>query len=107
MVPFGTMPVQRRPRIPDQLTRDIDQLRGREPYESFVRNALDWYVQIMGTVAGKGRMRAATGPEILMHLIANDFWNADQEQFKADVDEALRMWGEKLDEFAVDQEFDE
>lgn len=101
------MSVQRRPRIPDDQARDIDQLRGREPFESFVRNALDEYIQINSVVAGPGRIRWATGPEKLRNHISSDFWNANGKQFKADADEALRMWSDTLDEFAREDEFNE
>lgn len=101
------MNTQRRPRIPDNLADDVDQLRGREPFESFIREAVAWYVHINSRVAGKGSVRWATGGEKLYNLIASDFWNGDEKQFMADVDEALALWAAELDRQAVEDEHDD
>lgn len=98
------MSVQRRPRITDELAVDIDRVRGRVPFEAWVRDALAEYVAIFGEPQTGGRKHMTYGGALLAELACGDLFQLDLKAFDAAVAEARAYVTAELDRQAVEDE---
>lgn len=101
------MSVQRRPRISDELAADIDAARGREPFESYVRNAIAEYLHFFHK-PHSGLRDTMTYEGALLALIAcSDVFQLDLKAFDVAVAEARAYVVAELDRQAVEDEHDD
>lgn len=106
-VPYGTMSVQRRPRIPDDLAAHIDRVRGHVPFETWVRFALGEYIETFCD-AQQGRGRSMSyGGAVLTELACSDLFQLNLKEFDMAVAEARGYVVAELDRQAVEDEHDD
>lgn len=101
------MSVQRRPRLPDDLSAAIDKARGRIPFESWVRDALYDHLTFFCETPRGRREGMSHGGAVLTELACSDLFQLNLKEFDAAVAEARAYVVAELDLQAREAEHDD